>query len=351
MRTLTTVCALLTLCTSATAQYRGIEWSIDGTHPVIDGIPRAVVRVYAGYDDPNWQLNAVYGSAPDLLSISTSDPLGFYQHPFGGNTSLEINPALFVDFPELQHDSWVTIGREDMTDNEMLHIGIDYAPWNSGGSLEADDGAWFAVPINFTHMFPDANGQVLIAQLTVTLGETIQGTVHLQGKDDTLAVTEHMDQTFFIDTGETPGSPYCFGDGSGPNCPCFAFGGLGQGCANTTGLGATMTATGTANLINDTLQFHVEGVPGAKPGLLLRADNQVGVPIGDGILCTSGNSLRSQVQVTVAGATVFTDFQGGPFAAVANSGAPTNFQFWYRDPSNTCSGSGFNFTNAWTVTY
>ena len=154
-----------------------------------------------------------------------------------------------------------------------------------------------------------------------------------------------------FETGGAPGSAYCYGDGTGADCPCFGFGGIGEGCANSTGVGATMTGSGSANLSNDTLQFDIAGVPGDKPGLLLRADNQVASPIGDGILCASGNSQRSQVQITVAGVTTFTDFQGGPFGAVANVGAATNFQFWYRDPANTCSGSGFNFSNAWTVTY
>jgi hypothetical protein len=148
------------------------------------------------------------------------------------------------------------------------------------------------------------------------------------------------------------GSPYCFGDGSGADCPCFAFGQTGEGCNNTGGTGATFTGSGAAAFSADTFQFQIDGVPGDKPGLILRADNQVANPIGDGILCAVGNSQRSHVQVTSAGSTTYTDFSGSPFGAVANAGGvATNFQFWYRDPTNTCSGSGFNFTNAWTVTY
>ena len=40
------------------------------------------------------------------------------------------------------------------------------------------------------------------------------------------------------------------------------------------------------------------------------------------------------------------------FGSVANMGAATNYQFWYRDPSGSpCSSTNFNFSNAWTVTY
>lgn len=148
-----------------------------------------------------------------------------------------------------------------------------------------------------------------------------------------------------------PGMAYCFGDGTGASCPCSAFGGIGEGCANTTGLGATLVASGSASVANDTFQLDISGVPGAKPGLVLRGDLQVAIPAGDGILCSSGGSMRSQVHVTVAGSTTYTDFNGGPFGAVSNLGAPTTYQFWYRDPANTCSGSGFNFTNGWTVDF
>ena len=157
--------------------------------------------------------------------------------------------------------------------------------------------------------------------------------------------------TFSADLCNVMGSAYCFGDGTGALCPCAAFGGAGEGCANTGGGGATLTGSGNACVQSDTLVFDVAGVPGAKPGLLLRGDSQIANPAGDGILCTAGGSQRSQVQVTAAGGTTFSDFGGQPFGAIANVGAPTNFQFWYRDPANTCSGGGFNFSNAWTVTY
>ncbi|MFT7484420.1 MAG: hypothetical protein ACI9F9_000260 [Candidatus Paceibacteria bacterium] len=147
------------------------------------------------------------------------------------------------------------------------------------------------------------------------------------------------------------GSAYCFGDGSGAACPCSS-GNPGEGCANSSGAGATLTGSGNAHVLGDTFLLNVAGVPGAKPGLILRGNNQVAIPAGEGILCASGGSQRSHVQVTSAGATSFTDFNGNPFGASANSGGvPTNYQFWYRDPSNTCAGSGFNFSNAWSVTW
>jgi plastocyanin len=155
----------------------------------------------------------------------------------------------------------------------------------------------------------------------------------------------------------TPGAAYCFGDGTGGACPCGANGGAGEGCANTSGSGgASLTASGVPSFSNDSLSFSVAGVPGSKPGLLLKGDNQVngglGNPVGDGLICTAGGSKRSHVQVTNAsGATTFSDWSGAGIGTISNAGVPTNYQFWYRDNSNPCSGSGFNFSNAWSLTY
>ena len=55
-----------------------------------------------------------------------------------------------------------------------------------------------------------------------------------------------------------------------------------------------------------------------------------------------------------AGQASLADWRGQPFGTypnAANLGAPTLYQWWYRDPTSACSGAGFNFTNAWTVTW
>ena len=147
------------------------------------------------------------------------------------------------------------------------------------------------------------------------------------------------------------GNAFCFGDGSGAACPCSANGNVGEGCANSGGSGATLGVTGQAYAFNGNFAFEVNGVPGNKPGLLLKANNQVALPAGDGILCVAGGSNRSHIQVTAAGSTTFTDFDGASLPATGGFGVTSNWQFWYRDPANVCSGAGFNFTNAWTVMF
>lgn len=152
------------------------------------------------------------------------------------------------------------------------------------------------------------------------------------------------------------GSPYCFGDGSGRPCPCGANAGTGQGCTNTGGSGATLAAFGNPSLSNDSFQLHVAGLPGSNPGLILRGMDETAAGLGnlagDGLLCTTGQIARSQVQLSLSGSMTFSDFQGQPFGASSyGAGILTHYQLWYRDPANTCSGSGFNFSNAWAVTW
>jgi len=151
------------------------------------------------------------------------------------------------------------------------------------------------------------------------------------------------------------GESFCSGDGSGAACPCGGNAGTHQGCLNSTGTwGASLTANGMASISNDSFSLSVAGVPGSKPGLVLRGSNQhnggAGSPVGDGLLCASGQSARSQVQVTSGGSTLFTDFQGSPFGNSSyGAGSHAYYQFWYRDTQNTCSGQGFNFSNGWAV--
>ncbi|MFT7669222.1 MAG: hypothetical protein ACI8X5_001922 [Planctomycetota bacterium] len=151
------------------------------------------------------------------------------------------------------------------------------------------------------------------------------------------------------------GTPYCFGDGSGNDCPCAANGGLEEGCANTGGTGAVLVASGVPSFSNDSFQLSVSGIPGEKTGLAIKGSSQLlGNLVGDGLLCTTPQ-FRSQVITSdISGNATMPDWRGQPFSmfpGAANMGSATFYQWWYRDPANTCSGQGFNFTNAWTVTW
>ena len=146
--------------------------------------------------------------------------------------------------------------------------------------------------------------------------------------------------------GPVPGNAYCFGDSTGANCPCSAFGSPGEGCATTSGSGALLAGTGNADVASDSFTLSVSGAPANKPGIFFQGTSQLSVPAGDGILCSNATKRYSLNSTDASGATT----QSG-FGAFASSGTTLNYQYWFRDPANTCGGGGFNFSNGWVVSW
>ncbi|MDP6600661.1 MAG: FG-GAP-like repeat-containing protein, partial [Phycisphaerales bacterium] len=151
------------------------------------------VDVYLTFDDTSDHLNAVNGqTAPLDLTISTSDPSGFFQSANGDvDTTATRNSGLEPTFPSMAADSWVTIGLTDQTGNEMLDIGIDFTDFNSGGSLTIDNGAWFVTP-------PDAQGdatdnRVLIGRFTHAAGFSLSSVLNFQYVDGSSGDTEEVE--------------------------------------------------------------------------------------------------------------------------------------------------------------
>jgi len=132
-------------------------------------------------ENPGDFVSAVAGYAAHPLQILTTT--AFYQDALGGPTPNGIAPALFANFPELEYDSWVTIGLEQSPDiisgeAEINTIQGGENTWLSdfdpgggvpGSSIVMDDpvgGSWFV-------LIGDSNGyangpeqEVLLAQLT-----------------------------------------------------------------------------------------------------------------------------------------------------------------------------------------
>ncbi|MGB2135365.1 MAG: hypothetical protein ACPHYG_05175, partial [Flavobacteriales bacterium] len=72
-------------------------------------------RVYVNFDASDDELIAIYGTVGEAqnapLSILTTS--SFFNSEFGSNFGEDINPAFFAVFPEIEYDSWLTIGTED----------------------------------------------------------------------------------------------------------------------------------------------------------------------------------------------------------------------------------------------
>ncbi len=100
----------------------------------------------------------------------------------------------------------------------------------------------------------------------------------------------------------TLGVAYCFGDSTGAGCPCGNSGGPGEGCSSSTGAGAIMTASGAADVANDSLLLSATQCPAGIPAIFFQGNNPLIRPafVGDGLLCFSGPIRRFGVTFTSA---------------------------------------------------
>jgi hypothetical protein len=138
-------------------------------------------------------------------------------------------------------------------------------------------------------------------------------------------------------------TPLCWGDGTQfTPCPC-ASGMPGRGCANSDpgSLGALINATGDTQ--PDTLGLQVTGVPEGTLCVFISGSNGgIGVPFGDGVLCSEGIVRRLFVRKAFEGAARVPDLHAGePMLGERSAqlgdpiprGQIRYYQVWYRDPA------------------
>ena len=135
------------------------------------------IRLYVDLDTGD-RLAAVYGSSENGLVLGSNSAL--YENNFGGNTSLNINPALLAVFSSLAYDSWVTIGSETDAGNALSLQGVNFG---SDPFVSTDNGSWYVTPDDAQG--DEIGGRVLIAQLTIAGGgsaDDLYGNLNFQGK-------------------------------------------------------------------------------------------------------------------------------------------------------------------------
>ena len=224
-------------------------------------------RLYATLPGPQDVVTTVFGDVTHPTSLVTTTE--WYQDENGGQFPCANNPILFGLFPELEFDSWLTIGIAGppvAADGEdcpqvVMSTGSPFATeFENGQSFAIDDligSAWFCVPSN-TNGLPDEDGRVLLAQLTTdgdidgvlylqvlpggigTLAQIVE--LHLFGDCDVLSTDECPEEIVAIDEGECewgfevsefqPGesATWTFGDDvvEGGHYAEYAFGGDGE---------------------------------------------------------------------------------------------------------------------------
>ncbi|MEC7654117.1 MAG: hypothetical protein VX548_04150 [Bacteroidota bacterium] len=130
-------------------------------------------RVYVTTPGSNDFVSSVSGDVtnPSYLRTTTS----FFQSASGSLTADGINPLFFPLFPDLEYDSWVTIGIGQVPGEGEGAINVAQASGDSwasdfeaGGNLELNSffgGSWFTTG-NVSNGFAGDDNRVLVAQLT-----------------------------------------------------------------------------------------------------------------------------------------------------------------------------------------
>ncbi|MCP3919405.1 MAG: hypothetical protein GY711_28035 [bacterium] len=157
--------------------------------------------------------------------------------------------------------------------------------------------------------------------------------------------------------------PVCLGTSG---CPCGNNVGDGEGgCANSTGTGATLSASGSTSTAIDDLVLTASNLPADVFALLLAAQGaEMQLPLGDGNLCIGGPGLKivrylpatnsgPAGQVTLGPGIVALSCSGplgDPEVTCIDPGETWYFQTWYRDLGGPCGG-GVNTSSALGVLF
>ena len=147
-------------------------------------------RMYLHMLDADDYLSACTGSESyPWIMESTSSP-AWYQHPAASETFANaINPAFYTAFPDLEYDSWLTLGVENSID-PMEILALTDPTYNAFAAFEAGENVMSntAVGNGWATLFPGLGADnagfagddltVLIGQLTTS--GTISGSIYVQ---------------------------------------------------------------------------------------------------------------------------------------------------------------------------
>jgi hypothetical protein len=154
---------------------------------------------------------------------------------------------------------------------------------------------------------------------------------------------------FLIDNvrviGRNPGAVLCNGQ-VGSQCPCGNGGGPFLGCANSTGVGAGLSASGYANLTTDLLQLQADHLPFVSPALFFEGTAQISSLFGNGRQCVGGTIARLGTRASPTGTVIFPGVGQPSLSSITHPpiGSTRYYQVMYRDAAGLC-GQPSNLSN------
>ena len=127
-----------TLCAQSPDEYWiGLEEYAVHTDGDLAGM--TTYRMYLNMLHPDDFLSACSGSEENPWILESTSSPAWYNHPSASELfATAINPAFFSAFPELEYDSWLTLGAEDAAEGMDISNVADPA-YNAFADFEAGD--------------------------------------------------------------------------------------------------------------------------------------------------------------------------------------------------------------------
>ena len=155
-------------CIWGDGSFQGLTYEVVGENTV-EG--NTTYRVYAQFEtSADVDMTALFGNADYPWWTATTG--AFYQHPLGEDFGGNINPGFFSYFPELEYDSWLTIGAAPGDYNALAqqNMYVHLPSFNAGEDMIIDTEAGAQIFLNpgasETQGVPDADGRLLVGQFT-----------------------------------------------------------------------------------------------------------------------------------------------------------------------------------------
>ncbi|MFT7677990.1 MAG: hypothetical protein ACI8QC_001976 [Planctomycetota bacterium] len=133
-----------------------------------------------------------------------------------------------------------------------------------------------------------------------------------------------------------------------PDCWSYSY---CEGLANSTGLVASISASGSLVVSDNSFTLNAADVPAGENGIFFYGGSQTTLPFGNGVRCVGGTLYRLPVvSASGMGTVSYTpNLASPPLGGQITAGSTWNFQLWYRDPS--AGGANYNATEGLSVIF